>query len=72
MNNFILNIKISGITCEACIKLIKKKVGKIIGVMDVDIKDNNGETMIVSENEIKTSDIISALNGLPYKVQEVY
>lgn len=71
MNNYILNLKISGITCGACIKLIKKKVGKIIGVMDVAIKDNNGETMIVSENEIKTSDIISALNGLPYEVKEV-
>ena len=71
MNKFILNIKISGITCEACIKLIKKKVGKIPGIKDVAIKDNNGETMIVSENEIKTSEIISALHGLPYKVQEV-
>ncbi|OGG22120.1 hypothetical protein A3D03_02030 [Candidatus Gottesmanbacteria bacterium RIFCSPHIGHO2_02_FULL_40_13] len=70
MNNYILNIKISGITCEACIKLIKKKVGKIIGVKDVVIKENNGETMIVSENELKTSDIASALQGLPYKVQE--
>lgn len=70
MNNYILNLKISGITCEACIKLIKKKVGKITGVKDIVIKDNNGETMIVSENEIKTSEIISALNGLPYKVQE--
>ena len=70
MNNYILNLKISGITCDACTKLIKKKVGKIIGVEDVVIKDNNGETLIVSENEIQTSDIITALKGLPYKVQE--
>lgn len=70
MNNYILNLKISGITCGACIKLIRNKVGKIISVKDVVIKDNNGETMIVSENEIKTSEIISALSGLPYKVQE--
>ena len=70
MNNYILNLKISGITCDACIKLIKKKVGKVIGVKDVVIKENNGETMIVSENELKTSDIVSVLQGLPYKVQE--
>ena len=70
MNNYILNLNISGITCEACIKLIKKKVGKIIGVKDVTIKDNNGETMIESENELKTSDIVTALKSLPYKVQE--
>lgn len=70
MNNYILNLKISGITCEACIKLIKKKVGKIIGVEDVVIKDNNGETLIVSENQLKISDIEIALKGLPYIVQE--
>lgn len=70
MNNYTLNLKISGISCDACIKLIKKKVGKIIGVKDVVIKDNNGETVIVSENELKTSDIVTALKGLPYKVQE--
>ncbi len=68
MNNYILNLKISGISCDACIKLIKKKVGKIIGVKDVVIKDNNGETLIVSENELKTSDIVTALKSLPYKV----
>ncbi len=70
MNDYTLNLKISGITCEACIRLIRKKVGKITGVKDVVIKNNNGETMIVSNNELKISDIISSLEGLPYKVQE--
>ncbi len=71
MNDYKLNLKISGITCEACIKLIKKKIGKITGVKDVVIKNNNGETMIVSENELKTADIAKVLEGLSYKVQEV-
>lgn len=70
-NTFKLNLKISGITCEACIRLIRKKVGKITGVKDVVIRDNNGETLIVSNNELKISDIISSLEGLPYKVEEV-
>lgn len=71
MNDYTLNLKISGITCEACIKLIKKKVGRITGVKDIVIKDNNGQTLIVSDNELKISDIISSLEGLPYKVEEV-
>lgn len=71
MKNYTLNLKISGITCEACIKLIKKKAGRIISVKDVIIKDNNGETTIVSEKELKISDIASSLQGLPYQVQGV-
>lgn len=71
MNDYKLNLKISGITCEACIRLIRKKVGKIIGVKDVVIKDNNGQTMIVSNNDLKISDIISSLESLPYKVEGV-
>lgn len=69
MNSYNLNLKISGITCEACIKLIRKKVRKISSVKNVVIKDNNGETMIESDNELTTSDIVSALEGLPYQVQ---
>lgn len=68
MSNYNLNVKISGITCEACIKLIKRKVGKLDGVSDVDIKDNNGETTITSIKKLNISDITSALSGLPYQV----
>lgn len=64
-----LNLKITGITCEACIKLIKKKVGKLDGVSDIAIKDNNGETIITSINKLNLSDITSALSGLPYQVK---
>lgn len=71
MSNFTLNLIISGITCEACMKLIKKKIVEIDGVLDVFIKDNNGETTVISHNELTTPDIVTALQGLPYKVQEV-
>ncbi|OGG15356.1 hypothetical protein A3D77_07485 [Candidatus Gottesmanbacteria bacterium RIFCSPHIGHO2_02_FULL_39_11] len=70
MNNYTLTLKISGITCEACVKLIKKKVGRLTGVTDVAIKNNNGETTITSSNELKVSDIITALSGMPYTVLE--
>lgn len=68
MSNYQLNLKISGITCEACIKLIKRKVGKLDGVSDVVIKDNNGQTTITSIKKLNISDITSALSGLPYQV----
>lgn len=69
MTNYSLNVKISGITCEACIKLIKRKVGKLDGVSDVTVKDNNGETTITSIKKLNISDITSALSGLPYQVK---
>ena len=69
MSNYNLNVKISGITCEACIRLIKKKVGKLDGVTDVVIKDNSGETTVVSVKKLNVSDIITVLSGLPYQVQ---
>lgn len=71
MSNFTLNLNISGITCETCIKLIKKKIGEIDGVLDVFIKDNDGETTVVSHHELTVSDIVTALQGLPYKIQGV-
>lgn len=71
MKNYTLNLKISGITCSACIKLISKKIGGIAGVTQVDIAGNNGETIIVSDCELKISDIASSLQGLPYQVQGV-
>lgn len=64
-----LNLKISGITCEACIKLIKRKVGKLDGVTDVTVKDYDGETTITSIKKLNISDIISSLSGLPYQVK---
>lgn len=71
MNSYNLNLKISGITCEACIRVIKKKIGKLDGVLDVFIKDNNGGTTVVSNQQVTTYDIVRALQGLPYEVQGV-
>lgn len=69
MSNNTLNLKISGITCEACIKIIKRKVGKLDGVTNVVVKDNDGETTITSIKKLNISDITSALSGLPYQVK---
>ena len=69
MNNYTLNLKISGITCESCIKLIKKKIGKLDGVSDVIIQGNNGETSVQSANKLNVLDIVTALKDTPYQVK---
>lgn len=64
----ILNLKISGITCGACIKLIERKIGRISGVTNVDVTDKSGETTVLSEDKIQVADIANALSGTPYAI----
>ncbi|KKR33524.1 MAG: Heavy metal translocating P-type ATPase [Candidatus Gottesmanbacteria bacterium GW2011_GWC2_39_8] len=62
-----LELIITGITCEACIKLIKKRIEKIDGVKDIDIKIS-GETVISGERNIDLEEIVDVLKDTDYKV----
>lgn len=68
MNNFVLNLKISGITCDACLRLIKKRLGNLDGISEVTIEKASGETIIASRKKLSLTDVNNALTGLPYKV----
>lgn len=65
---FTQKVKISGITCGACVKLISKRINKIDGVQDIKIEDNTGETEIVSSQDLNINTIQNALGGTEYKV----
>jgi len=67
-NIFVFKFKISGITCHACIKLIKLKIGRLEGVREVNIADTDGRTEITTEKPVSLSDIKTALNNTPYHV----
>ncbi len=64
---YTLKLTISGITCDACVKLINKKISRIVGVRNVEVA-KNGETSVESQSEIKIADIANALSGTPYAV----
>lgn len=66
-----LHVKISGITCDACFKLIKKKLMKLSSVTDVSIKDGSGETTITSGQLVSEADVINALQGTEFTVSGV-
>lgn len=61
------NIKLSGVTCAACQKIITKRISTIVGVKEVKA-ELTGKTFITSEKEISVSEINTALVGTPYKV----
>lgn len=55
-------------TCDACIRLIKRRLGKLTGVTDVVIDDTSG-TVHISGAEQYTNEVLqNALAGTPYTV----
>lgn len=60
------NIKISGISCGACVKLIQKRIGAIEGVQEVNIDKDSGQTEIISLRAIPIEEIKSSLKDTNY------
>lgn len=58
-------ITLAGLTCEACQKLITKRIGRIDGVESV-IVQMNGQTEIVAKRNVAKSEITSVLEGTKY------
>lgn len=65
-----IKFKIEGLTCDACLRLSKIKLGKIEGVKEVQIKDKNGLTEIEADREVSLDEINVSLAGTGYKVVE--
>lgn len=68
MNDFSKNIKIAGIICDACVRLIQKRVGGIKGVNEVVINKDTGETKIFSTRELSKEDLEYVLADTDYKI----
>lgn len=60
-------IKLTGLTCAACQKLISKRISKIDGVENVDVA-LNGETNITAAKAISNKEIMNVLEGTQYQV----
>lgn len=61
-------IKIDGITCDACIKLITKRFSRIPGVTEVLSVEKNGIATVDVEKPLPSDDYIKALDGTAYGV----
>ena len=65
--NITSQFSISGITCEACIKLISRRVLPITGVKDIKIS-LSGETAIIADRQIESVEISKVLGGTDYQI----
>jgi copper chaperone CopZ len=65
MQKYIFQLK--NLTCEACVKIAKRKIEKMEGVVDVDL-NLDGKLEITANNEIAKGDIEQALENTKYKV----
>lgn len=63
----ITTIKLSGLTCGACQKLIGKRIKSIDGVEDV-IVDESGETQMIADRLITVAEVKKILENTPYSV----
>ena len=62
---FSQNINLSGLKCDACVKLVKSKVGKIDGIKSVEV-NLSGETSIISERLVTRDEIEHSLSGTDF------
>ncbi len=63
-------IKLNGITCEGCVKMASKRIGKIEGVTKVEV-NLDGTTQIEAARAIGKDEISQALVDTHYSVAEV-
>ena len=65
---YTLQLTISGITCDACVKLIAKKISRLTNVQKVSVDQASGVTNIISTVTITPNEVQIALSGTPYSV----
>ena len=61
-------VKIGGMTCHACQRVIENKVGKLPGVQKVKVEVNAGEAEVSSDKALTLDEIKQALSGTHYQV----
>lgn len=59
--------KLNGLTCEACVKLVTKRLGRIADIQKILI-DLTGTLSIDSARDVSKAEIEAALAGTPYIV----
>jgi len=64
----IINFKLEGLTCEACVKLVINRIKKIPGVQNVKIDLASGEAEVFSIADIDLALIRHSLAGTTYNI----
>lgn len=62
-----INFKVSGMTCQSCVKLIEKYLGKVNGIHGIAV-DLSGNGAVTADREVSKSELQTALADLSYKI----
>ena len=63
-----LNFKLTGLTCESCVKLASNRLKKVPGVKEVTIDLASGDTQISSEIILDLENLDKSLEGTHYSI----
>ncbi|TSC52409.1 MAG: hypothetical protein LiPW41_179 [Parcubacteria group bacterium LiPW_41] len=64
----IINFKIEGLTCEACVKLVSSRIKRIPGIQDVKIDLSTGNASVTNIADFDLNIIKQSLVGTNYKI----
>lgn len=67
MNTKLMTLRLTGLICGACQKLISKRIKTIANVEDVTV-DLSGKTEIKAQREISEDEVKKVLEGTHYTV----
>ncbi|KKP90812.1 MAG: Copper-translocating P-type ATPase [Parcubacteria group bacterium GW2011_GWA2_36_10] len=72
-NKFVqlFKFKITGLTCEACIKLITLRLKKIIGVTEISIDLQSGQAEVRVEPDLSFDRIEQVFVGTDYSITKL-
>ena len=59
--------KLTGLTCDACLRLVRKRLGKIADIQEIQV-DLTGAVSIEAGRDVSRSEIETALAGTPYSL----
>lgn len=70
MSDIITNFQLLGLHCESCKKISEKRVKKIVGVTEATTNLETGDLTISANRNIVKEEVIKALEGTDYQVNE--
>ncbi len=63
-----IDFKLTGLTCEACVKLASRRLQKIHGVSDVKIDLKSGETRVSGDDQLDLGILAESLIDTNYSI----
>jgi copper chaperone CopZ len=65
-----LNIKVAGMTCEACVKLVSRRFLKVPGVSDVKIDLASGAAIVSGDANLNVAALAESLVGTEFSISQ--